>query len=149
MATLLSIWFQCHRVRQDGPRRLLHHRLATVLALGFVFSPCTLKTLVFFGACGVAAVVLAWLTSPFFERDGRPSELETQSLMFLLLALAAPAFWADSEAVLPFLVSHPAIARQDREVDVFRARMLLRIEVDEEAAEVEIAQRFQPVDQIL
>lgn len=76
--------------------------LATVLALGFIFSPFTLKTLVFFGACGVAAVVLPWLTPRFFKRYGnRPSELETKYLMFMLFALGALASWADSEAVLP------------------------------------------------
>lgn len=53
--------------------------LATVLALGFIFAPFTLKTLLFFGACGVAAVVLPWLTPRFFKRfGGRPSELEAK-----------------------------------------------------------------------
>ncbi|HEX7440764.1 MAG TPA: cation:proton antiporter [Caldimonas sp.] len=76
--------------------------LATVLALGFIFAPFTLKTLVFFGACGVAAVMLPWLTPRFFKRYGnRPSELETKYLMFMLFGLGALASWADSEAVLP------------------------------------------------
>ena len=76
--------------------------LATVLALGFIFAPFTLKTLLFFGACGVAALVLPWLTPRFFKRfGGRPSELEAKYLMFMLFALGALATWADSEAVLP------------------------------------------------
>ena len=76
--------------------------LATVLALGFIFAPFTLKTLLFFGACGVAAVVLPWLTPRFFKRfGGRPSELEAKYLMFMLFGLGALATWADSEAVLP------------------------------------------------
>lgn len=76
--------------------------LATVLALGFIFAPFTLKTLLFFGACGVAAVVLPWLTPRFFRRfGGRPSELEAKYLMFMLFGLGALATWADSEAVLP------------------------------------------------
>lgn len=76
--------------------------LATVLALGFIFAPFTLKTLLFFGTCGVAAFVLPWLTPRFFRRfGGRPSELEAKYLMFMLFALGALATWADSEAVLP------------------------------------------------
>ena len=76
--------------------------LATVLALGFIFAPFTFKTLLFFAACGVAAVVLPWLTPRFFRRyGGRPSELEAKYLMFMLFALGALATWADSEAVLP------------------------------------------------
>jgi Kef-type K+ transport system membrane component KefB len=76
--------------------------LATVLALGFIFAPFTWKTLLFFSACGVAAVVLPWLTPRFFRRfGGRPSELEAKYLMFILFGLGALATWADSEAVLP------------------------------------------------
>jgi len=76
--------------------------LATVLALGFIFAPFTFKTLLFFAACGIGAVVLPWLTPRFFRRfGGRPSELEAKYLMFMLFALGALATWADSEAVLP------------------------------------------------
>lgn len=76
--------------------------LATVLALGFVFAPFTLKTLVFFGGLAAAAIVLPWLTPRFFKRFGnRPSELEAKFLMFILFGLGALATWADSEAVLP------------------------------------------------
>ena len=86
--------------------------LATVLALGFIFAPFTLKTLLFFGACGVAAVVLPWLTPRFFKRfGGRPSELEAKYLMFMLFGLGALATWADSEAVLPAYLMGMVLAR--------------------------------------
>ena len=86
--------------------------LATVLALGFIFAPFTLKTLLFFGACGVAAVVLPWLTPRFFKRFGdRPSELEAKYLMFMLFGLGALATWADSEAVLPAYLMGMVLAR--------------------------------------
>ena len=85
--------------------------LATVLALGFIFAPFTFKTLVFFGACGVAALVLPWVTPRFFKRfGGRPSELETKFLMFLLFGLGALASWADSEAVLPAYLTGMVLA---------------------------------------
>ena len=76
--------------------------LGTVLALGFIFAPFTLKTLVFAGATAGAFVVLPWLTPRFFRLyGGRPSELETKFLLLCLLGLGALAGWADSEAVLP------------------------------------------------
>jgi glutathione-regulated potassium-efflux system ancillary protein KefC len=85
--------------------------LATVLALGFIFAPFTFKTLIFFAACGVAAVVLPWLTPRFFKRfGGRPSELEAKFLMFLLFGLGALAAWADSEAVLPAYLTGMVLA---------------------------------------
>lgn len=79
--------------------------LGTVLALGLIFAPFTLKTAVFV-AVGVAAfVVLPWLTPRFFRRYGnRPSEMEAKYLLLCLLGLGALATWADSEAVLPAYV---------------------------------------------
>jgi glutathione-regulated potassium-efflux system ancillary protein KefC len=79
--------------------------LATVLALGFLFAPFTIKTLIFAGGSIAAFIVLPWATPRFFKRFGnRPSELEAKFLMFCLLALGALAGWADSEAVLPAYV---------------------------------------------
>lgn len=76
--------------------------LATVLALGLVFSPFTWKTLVFVGVGAAAFVVLPWVTPRFFKRYGnRPSELEAKFLMLCLFGLGALAGWAGSEAVLP------------------------------------------------
>jgi glutathione-regulated potassium-efflux system ancillary protein KefC len=76
--------------------------LATVVALGLIFAPFTVKTLVFLGAGVVAFLVLPWLTPRLFRRYGnRPSELEAKFLMLCLFGLGALATWADSEAVLP------------------------------------------------
>jgi glutathione-regulated potassium-efflux system ancillary protein KefC len=76
--------------------------LGTVLALGFIFAPFTLKTLVFAVVTTAAFIVLPWLTPRFFRLYGnRPSELETKFLLLCLLGLGALAGWADSEAVLP------------------------------------------------
>ncbi|HEU5294709.1 MAG TPA: cation:proton antiporter [Burkholderiaceae bacterium] len=76
--------------------------LATVLALGFLFAPFSIKTLIFVGVGIVTFVVLPWLTPRFFRRfGGRPSELEAKFLMLCLFGMGALASWADSEAVLP------------------------------------------------
>src|SRR3984893_16720157 len=79
--------------------------LGTVLALGLIFAPFTLKTVVFVAVGAAAFVVLPWLTPRFFRRYGnRPSEMEAKYLLLCLLGLGALATWADSEAVLPAYV---------------------------------------------
>src|SRR6266851_1059193 len=76
--------------------------LGTVVALGLIFAPFTLKTLIFLGVGAVVFIVLPWLTPRFFRLyGGRPSELETRFLLLCLLGMGALATWADSEAVLP------------------------------------------------
>ena len=76
--------------------------LGTVVALGLIFAPFTLKTLVFLGAGAFVFVVLPWVTPRFFRLYGnRPSELEAKFLLLCLLGMGALASWADSEAVLP------------------------------------------------
>jgi Kef-type K+ transport system membrane component KefB len=76
--------------------------LATVIALGLLFAPFTMKTLVFVSVSVAAFVILPWLTPRFFRRYGdRPSELEAKFLMFVMFALGALALWSGSEPVLP------------------------------------------------
>ncbi|MGA2792402.1 MAG: cation:proton antiporter [Roseiarcus sp.] len=76
--------------------------LATVLALGLIFAPFTIKTVIFVAAAAAAFIALPWATPRFFKRfGGRPSELEAKFLMFTLFGLGALAAWADSEPVLP------------------------------------------------
>ncbi|MCC7155680.1 MAG: cation:proton antiporter [Bryobacterales bacterium] len=79
--------------------------LGTVIALGLIFSPFTLRTLLFLVVAGVAFVILPFLTPWFFQRyGGRVSELETKYILFLLFGLGGLAVWAGSEAVLPAYV---------------------------------------------
>ena len=76
--------------------------LGTVVALGLIFAPFTVKTLIFLGVGVIVFVILPWLTPRFFRLyGGRPSELETKFLLLCLLGMGALASWADSEPVLP------------------------------------------------
>jgi Kef-type K+ transport system membrane component KefB len=76
--------------------------LGTVIALGLIFSPFTMKTLIFVGVSVVAFTVLPFLTPRFFKKyGGRVSELEAKYILFFLFALGGLAVWAGSEAVLP------------------------------------------------
>ena len=85
--------------------------LGTVVALGLVFAPFTLKTLLFVGALAIAGFALPWVTPRFFKRYvGRPSELEAKFLLLALFGLGALATWADSEAVLPAYLVGMALA---------------------------------------
>ncbi len=79
--------------------------LGTVVGLGLIFAPFSLKTLIFVGGLAAAAVALPWITPRFFRRyGGRPSELEAKYLLLVLFGLGALAGWAESEAVLPAYV---------------------------------------------
>jgi Kef-type K+ transport system membrane component KefB len=79
--------------------------LFTVLALGLIFAPFTLKTVLFVGVSLVAFIVLPIVTPRFFQKYGnRPSELETKFLLLCLFGMGALASWAESEAVLPAYV---------------------------------------------
>jgi glutathione-regulated potassium-efflux system ancillary protein KefC len=76
--------------------------LGTVLALGLIFAPFTMRTVIFVGVSVVIFVLLPFLTPRFFKRyGGRPSELEAKYLLLCLFGMGFLATWADSEAVLP------------------------------------------------
>lgn len=76
--------------------------LGTVVALGLIFAPFTVRTVAFVGVSIAVFAVLSWLTPRFFKRYGdRPAELEAKYLLLVLFGLGALASWAESEAVLP------------------------------------------------
>jgi len=76
--------------------------LGTVIALGLIFSPFTIRTLIFIVVSVVVFIVLPFLTPRFFKHyGGRVSELEAKYLLFLLFAMGGLAVWSGSEAVLP------------------------------------------------
>jgi Kef-type K+ transport system membrane component KefB len=76
--------------------------LGTVIALGLIFSPFTMRTLVFVVASVIVFSILPTLTPRFFHRyGGRVSELEAKFILFAVFAMGGLAVWAGSEAVLP------------------------------------------------
>jgi Kef-type K+ transport system membrane component KefB len=76
--------------------------LGTVIALGLIFAPFTMRTLIFVGVSIVVFAALPFLTPWFFEKyGGRVSELETKYILLLLFGMGGLAAWAGSEAVLP------------------------------------------------
>ncbi len=76
--------------------------LGTVIALGLIFSPFTVKTLIFAVVGVIVFIILPYLTPVFFKKfGGRPSELEAKYLLLVLFGLGFLAVWSGSEAVLP------------------------------------------------
>ena len=76
--------------------------IGTVVALGLIFSPFTVKTLIFVLVSIAVFVVLPFVTPRFFRKyGGRVSEIEAKYILFLLFVMGALAFWAGSEPVLP------------------------------------------------
>lgn len=85
--------------------------LATVVALGLIFSPFTGRTLGFMVATVAACLVLPRVTPRFFRRyGGRVSEPEAKFLLLVLFGLGAVAIWAESEPVLPAYLAGMVLA---------------------------------------
>jgi glutathione-regulated potassium-efflux system ancillary protein KefC len=85
--------------------------LGTVLALGFIFSPFTWKSLIFICASAVVLFILPKLTRTSFKMWGaRHSEPEAKFLLFFLFGLGFLAFWSDSEPVLPAYIMGMVVA---------------------------------------
>lgn len=76
--------------------------LGTVIALGLIFAPFTIRTLVFVVISIVVFAALPFVTPRFFRRyGGRVSELEAKFILLALFGMGGVALWADSEPVLP------------------------------------------------
>ena len=76
--------------------------LGTVIALGLIFAPFTIRTVVFVALSLIVFFTLPFATPWFFRHfGGRVSELETKFILFLLFGMGGLAAWAGSEAVLP------------------------------------------------
>ncbi len=85
--------------------------LGTVLALGLIFAPFTIKTLIFSGTALTVFFILPTATRAFFRSyGGRASEMETKYLLLVLFGLGSLAVWAGSEAVLQAYVAGMVLA---------------------------------------
>ncbi|MCC6362266.1 MAG: cation:proton antiporter [Bryobacterales bacterium] len=76
--------------------------LGTVIALGLIFSPFTIRTAIFIVVCVLVFAALPFVTPWFFDKfGGRVSELEAKYILLLLFGMGGLAVWSGSEAVLP------------------------------------------------
>jgi glutathione-regulated potassium-efflux system ancillary protein KefC len=80
--------------------------LGTVIALGLLFSPFTIRTAIFGGGCAAAIVLLPFITRKISARYAhKTAAMRTKWIFFVLFGLGALALWAGSEAVLPAYVA--------------------------------------------
>jgi len=85
MATVVSIRFRI-------ATSLSEIVVGTVIALGLIFSPFTIRTAVFVGVSVVVFGATPFLTPWFFQRYGnRPLELEAKYLLLVLFGMGALA----------------------------------------------------------
>ena len=76
--------------------------LGTVIGLGLIFAPFTVRTVVFVAVSVLVFAILPFITPRFFRRyGGRVSELEAKFILLALFGMGGLALWADSEPVLP------------------------------------------------
>jgi Kef-type K+ transport system membrane component KefB len=86
--------------------------IGTVVALGMIFSPFTIRTVIFVAVSVAVFVLLPFVTPRFFRKyGGRVSELEAKYLLFFLFAMGGLAVWSGSEAVLPAYLIGMVLAR--------------------------------------
>lgn len=79
--------------------------LGTVIGLGLIFAPFTVRTVVFVAVSVLVFAILPFITPRFFRRyGGRVSELEAKFILLALFGMGGLALWADSEPVLPAYV---------------------------------------------
>lgn len=85
--------------------------LGTVIALGLIFAPFTVRTLIFIVVSAVVITLLP-LTSRWITRHYAhgTSAVRTKWVLLMLFGLGALAVWADSEAVLPAYVAGMVLA---------------------------------------
>jgi len=85
--------------------------LGTVIALGLIFSPFTVKTLVFVAVSGVVLGSLPFTTGIITRIYAhRTAAVRTKWVLLVLFGLGALALWSGSEAVLPAYLAGMALA---------------------------------------
>ena len=101
-AVMLELGFNATEYGKSILAACFINDLGTVIALGMIFSPFTIKTLIFVVVSIAVFAILPFLTPWFFRKyGGRVSELEAKYILFLLFAMGGLAVWSGSEAVLP------------------------------------------------
>ncbi|MGD0094040.1 MAG: cation:proton antiporter [Planctomycetota bacterium] len=76
--------------------------LGTVIALGLIFAPFTVRTVVFILVSVLAFILVPFITARLTALYGnRTAAVRTKWVLFVLCGLGTLALWAGSEAVLP------------------------------------------------
>lgn len=85
--------------------------LGTVIALGLIFAPFTYKTIIFIVVTFALIFILPFITNYIIKHyANKTAAIRTKWILFILMAAAVLAMWADSEPVLPAYVIGMALA---------------------------------------
>ncbi len=85
--------------------------LGTVIALGLIFAPFTLKTVLFLGIAALVLAALPFLTDRITRHYAHgTAAVRTKWVLLVLFGLGALALWSESEAVLPAYIAGMALA---------------------------------------
>lgn len=86
--------------------------LGTVIGLGIIFSPFTLKTIVFLMVTILLIFILPSITNFLIKHFAyRTAEIRAKWILFVLLSMGVLALWSDSEPVLPAYIIGMVLAR--------------------------------------
>ena len=86
--------------------------LGTVIALGLIFAPFTMRTLLFLSVSLCVLVGLPYATRVLTRRYAhRTAAVRTKWVLLVLFSLGALASWSGSEAVLPAYIAGMVLAR--------------------------------------
>jgi Kef-type K+ transport system membrane component KefB len=122
MAVVYAVMLETGFNRTDFGKAILGacfiNDLGTVLALGLIFAPFTVRTLILIGVCTVVLALLprltTWITGRYAHRT---AAIRTKWVLLVLFGLGWLALWSGSEAVLPAYLSPQAPAAGARSGD--------------------------------
>ncbi len=98
--------------------------LGTVLALGLLFSPFTIRTVVFLLVSAAAFILLPIVTPRLMNHyANRTAAFRTKWVLFILFSLGFLALWAGSEAVLPAYIAGMLLSRDLSKDSLFIRRL--------------------------
>lgn len=117
MAVVYAVMLETGFNRTDFGKGILGacfvNDLGTVLALGLIFAPFTMRTVAFAGA-SVAVLALLPATTRWLTRRYafRTAAIRTKWVLLVLLGLGYLAIWSGSEAVLPAYLAGIVLANE-------------------------------------
>lgn len=115
MAVVYAVLLETGLNRTDYGKGILGscflNDLATVLALGVIFSPFTYRTFLFLAGSVAVLALLPTLTRDLTRRYAfRTAAIRTKWILLVLFGLGALALWAGSEPVLPAYLAGMVLA---------------------------------------
>ena len=115
MAVVYAVMLETGFNRTDFGKGILGacfiNDLGTVVALGLIFAPFTVRTLILIGVCPVVLALLprltTWITGRYAHRT---AAIRTKWVLLILFGLGWLALWSGSEAVLPAYIAGMVLA---------------------------------------